>query len=363
MDVGILIIGAGVAGSSTAWHLADLRIRDVVVIERESLPGMHASSQGSNILRQFIDDLTLARVAFKGGGFLLTPPFHWGKIVDPVGSLILFPMHSKKGVLPSFNACTSMGLEASLITKKDAIAKVPILEDAEFDEAIWTSTDGVIDNQRLLWSYINDAKTAGVRFKMGEEVIDIKVLEGGFLVSTTKDTYRAKKVVNAGGAWAGEIGKMVGRDIGLVSYKRHLYNTAVMHGVDPSWPVVWDIANGYYFRYDSGGLAISPCDEERATPGIPAISVSARQMLAQKLSNYCPRLANISIYSEGAGLTVLAPDRRFVLGRDNIVNGFYWAAALGWYGISCSSEVGKMVARDIAGKMDVPLEFNVARFG
>ena len=362
----VLIIGAGFAGASVAWHLAERGVTNVAVLEREDLPGMHASSQNASMMRQFEEDSVIADCAFKGAGFIMTPPFQWSTIVEQVGSLILFSKERSQRIEKAMEEAKVRGLESRVISKKEAAARIPLLIDADFDQAFWTTTDGVVDINRYLWSYIKDFKKKRVKLKSGQAVLGIRREDNGkFLVTTSEGYYLASKIVNATGAWAGEIGKMIGADdIPFQPFRRHLYHTTEMETVDPCWPFVWDVDRQYYFRPESGGLLLGPCDEEEASPGLPSTSHLIREMLADKLGNYCPRLANVRIATEWAGLRTFSSDRRFVLGEDPKVPGFYWAAGLGGYGVTCSPEVGRLVAEAIIGNAsEIPDELVAARFG
>lgn len=362
--VEVVIIGSGFAGASVAWHLAELGMTDVVILEQEAYPGLHASGQNASIMRQFEEDPSIANYAFKSAGFVLTPPFNWKKIIDQVGSLILFGSDRYPKIKETLDRSIGQGLEAEIIDKKEASLIVPPLETAEFQYAVRTTTDGVVDINEYLWSYLRDVKLKGISLETNRTVLEIKKgATGEFLVTTEKETIFAKKIVNAAGAWAADIGKLAGAlTVELIPYKRHLYTTTEMDSVRPDWPFVWDIDNQYYFRPESGGLLLGPCDEERSLPGVPGISHTARELLAEKLCSFCPSLANITIATEWAGLRTFAKDRRFVLGQDPTLKNFYWVAGLGGFGVTCSYMVGKSVAIEILNKELVQKEFRPDRF-
>lgn len=361
----VAIIGAGFAGAAAAWCLADGGCKNIIILEREELPGMHASGQNASIMRQLEEDEVIARCAFKGAGFILTPPYHWDQIIDQVGSLILFGKARSATVGRALDIAVKTGLESEIISKKKAALKVPLLADASFDQAVWTTTDGVVDINDFLWSYLKDAKQKGVRLKLKQAVLNIEQSRSKtFIITTEKESYQAGCVVNAAGAWVSEIADMAGAlNIKFLPLRRHLYNTTVMDGIDPAWPFVWDIDNEYYFRPESGGLLLGPCDEEEVPPGVPSTSHLVREMLAEKLDRFCPSLSNVAIATEWAGLRTFAPDRRFVIGADPALENFYWAAGLGGHGVTCSHEVGRMVADAILGKgQSIPEEFKPGRF-
>lgn len=361
----IVIIGAGFAGAATAWHLAEKGCKNIVILEREELPGMHSSGQNASMARQFEEDTAISRCTFRGAGFILTPPYRWPRLINRVGSLILYKSSRRKSIDKALAFAVGMGLESEIVDGKKVVAKVPVLLDADFDEAIWTVTDGVVDIDKYLWSYLKDAKEKGVSLKLNEEVLNISQnRDKSFAVTTERAAFQCCTLINAAGAWVSKIGQMAGAfDIRFRPLRRHLYNSTVMKNVDPKWPFVWDIDNQYYFRPESGGLLLGPCDEEEVKPGVPSTSHRVREMLAEKLARHCPALSNITISTEWAGLRTFASDRRFVIGEDPQLKNFYWAAGLGGFGMTCSHEIGSMVADAIFndGK-SIPKEFSSDRF-
>lgn len=361
----VIIIGAGFAGTAVAWHLTGNGVSDIIILEREELPGMHASGQNASMVRQFEEDPVIARHTFAGAEFIINPPQSWGKIIDQVGSLILFKNSRGASIETALEFSGGLGLKSEILDKDDTVSKVPVLTGASFDMSVWTATDGVTDINTLLWNYIKGAKGAGAKLRISEEVLGIKKTRGGdFEVKTEKETYKAKRVVNAAGAWSSQIGRLAGAlDIKLTPLRRHLYNTDIMIDVDNRWPFVWDADNKYYFRPESGGLLLGPCDEDEVPPGIPSTSSSAREMLAEKLGSFCPGLSNVNIATEWAGLRTFAIDRRFVIGEDPRLKNFYWAAGLGGCGVTCSYEVGRLVADAILNDgRKIPKELKPERF-
>lgn len=91
----IIIIGAGFAGAACAWWLTQLGVKDVVVLEREDMPGIHASGLNAGLARRFEEDKVVAPLAEEGVNFILNPPkgFVDGKLIESNGSLLLNPPH------------------------------------------------------------------------------------------------------------------------------------------------------------------------------------------------------------------------------------------------------------------------------
>lgn len=358
----IAIIGAGFAGASTAWHLTAQGVKSLVILEQEELPGMHSSGLNAGMIRQFEEDKIIGKCSNEGADFLKKTPKHWEIMFDQIGSLILFNDSRLNRVKEAVNYLGDQ--KFLIINKRMSQERIPLLIDAEFDHAVWTASDGVVDINKLLWFYIKDAKSKGAELKLNERAANIKSGSGKFLLDTGKNSYEVNTVINATGAWVQEVGKAAGAfDIKFSPLRRHLYTTEAMENVDSKWPFVWDIDNSYYFRPESGGLLLGPCDEEKSIPGMQNTSHKIKEMLAEKLINFCPRLSDINISKEWAGLRTFSNDRRFVIGEDPKLKNFFWAAGLGGWGVTSSYAVGKLVADAILNNgKNVPRELKPDRY-
>ena len=129
------------------------------------------------------------------------------------------------------------------------------------------------------------------------------------------------------------------------------------------WPFVWDVAHDVYFRPESGGLLLSPCDESELPPGIPDVDPAAIDLLHRKLSHHLPALADVPLARTWAGLRTFAPDKRFVIGPDPLLPGFFWAAGLGGHGVTTSHAAGALAAELVERpESDAGNPFSPARF-
>ena len=355
----IVIIGAGFAGAACAWWLAQKGAKNVVVLEREEMPGLHASGLNAGMARRFEEDEDIAPLASEGIDFILNPPagFCDVRLIECNGSLLLNPLlipPLKKG---------GMGGFFKVLKKEDAIQKVPLLSDAKFDNALWTPTDGVIDINAYLWAFINGAKAGGVKFVMNAKIRAFEVKDNKISAVITPPfekggkggIYKANIVINAAGAWAPVIGAMAGaEDLKIRSYRRHLYCTPPMPEVDPKWPFVWDIENQYYFRPESGGLLLGPADEEESPPCVPQTNPRIKEVLAEKLMKFCPSLSGVAIAREWCGLRTFTPDRKPLIRWDKKLKNFFWLTAIGGRGVTCAASAGRVAASVILSEAKDP---------
>jgi D-arginine dehydrogenase len=215
----IVIVGAGLAGAATAWHLAQRGVTDVLLLDREPAAGMHSSGRNAGLLREKVDVPAWQPLTTEGAAVL------------------------RSGEFAGFARTGSVLLGWGDRDVRDFVPRAR-------GRGLWCPEDGIVDVPALLASYLEgrevrwNAAARGWR-RDGADMV----------VETVQGEFRARVVVNAAGAWAGVLG---GMDIRPTN--RHLFVSTPMDGVDASWPFVWDVDRGLYFRPESGGLLLSVCD-------------------------------------------------------------------------------------------------------
>ena len=352
-DARIVIIGGGIAGATTAYHLAQRGARHIGILERERTCGYHASGRNAAMIRQVTSGLSVTAMAQEGALFFVHPPADWEVPLSfrQTGSLLL-ASGGAMAELERFAAdARTCGVPVEFWSREQAIDRVPVLEDAVLEGAIWSPTDGVIDVHALLEGYLRGMRAAGGQVRTDATVTGFQFRGGRVVAVETGDSARpADIVINAAGAWAGEIGRMAGAaSLPLRPCRRHLLATGPAEGVDPEWPFVWDVAHEFYFRPESGGLLFSPCDEEEFTPCDAPANPAVQVVLAEKLHKFAPRLLEFHIQTAWAGLRTLTPDGRFVIGWDPLIENFFWVAGLGGHGVTTSPAYGKLAAQILTG--------------
>ncbi len=353
-----VVVGAGFAGAATAYHLVRLGLGEVVVLEQEALAGSHASGRNAGMVREAVLPKALTPLAVEGARFIRTPPAD----LDPApafkecGALLLADEARAPAVRAWVAGASGDGVEARWIERDEVEQRVPATAGGVFVGGALCPRDGVVDVAALLQGYLQTAVRGGARVLTGQQVVAVHVERGRVAAVETGETYlKTPRVVNAAGAWASEVARLAGASRPpLTPYRRHLFVSAHVDWVDPSWPIVWDLAHALYFRPEPPGLLLSPCDETGHPPGHATTDPTITEMLAGKLSRYAPRLADLEIAHSWAGLRTLTPDGCFVLGRDPEVEGFTWCAGLGGHGVTVSAAAGRVAAEAVLGQPGPP---------
>jgi glycine/D-amino acid oxidase-like deaminating enzyme len=157
---------------------------------------------------------------------------------------------------------------------------------------------------------------------------------------------RVKSLAIAGGAWAGELGRLAGSRLAFSPLRRSLIWSGAAHPQDEPW--AWWVDRPFYMRPESGGLLLCPCEEEPVPlpprGRQPETDAAVLEGLFVSLRDLAPHLAERPVTRTWAGLRTFAPDRGFVLGWDPWNPRLFWSAGLGGHGMTCGLAVGALAA-------------------
>ncbi len=362
----VVIAGAGFAGAATAYQLTQRGVRNVLVVEREAVPGVHASGRNAALAFQVLSDAAEAALAVEGTRFIADPPDGFSNVplLRRCGSLLVAGADGLPQLHAASEAAKHLGLDGEVMPAAEAVRHVPVLRDAPFASAFWNPGDGVVDIHALLQNYLAAARRGGARITFGNAISGVRVGAGGVeAVTTTAGTVATRCLVNAAGAWAGELGALAGTGTRTMGpRRRHLFQTAVDVSIDRNWPFVWHNDLDVYFRPEGDGLLMSPCDATAHPPREPVVDSGIEELLAYKVAQAFPMLAAARVTSAWACLRTFARDERFVIGRDPEVEGLVWVAGLGGHGMTTSPAVGRLGAAAVLGESSEALQhFSPAR--
>lgn len=350
----VVIAGAGFAGAATAYHLVGRGMRNIVVLEREAIAGMHASGRNAALAYQVLSDAAEARLAVEGTRFIAEPPegFTDVPLLTRTGSLLIARHDGVAALRQLDEAARPLGIDGELLNPEETVRLTAAVAGAPFAAAFFNPRDGVVDIHALLHGYLAGARAGGARVRYRAVLTGVDVANGRVTTVRTEDGAIATPcLVNAGGAWAGVVGEMAG--VGtrtLTPRRRHLFQTLIDLPIDRNWPFVWHNDLDVYFRPEGDGLLMSPCDATPHAPREPVVDQAVQHLLARKTAEAFPAIASARVASGWACLRTFARDERFVIGRDPEVEGLVWVAALGGHGMTTSAAVGRLAATAVYGE-------------
>jgi glycine/D-amino acid oxidase-like deaminating enzyme len=341
----IVIIGAGMAGASTAYFLTRRGARNVLLLEKEKIAGAQSTGRNAAILRTMIPNPLFNRIACQSAGFFYDPPegFSSEPLVDPIGVCLVAGGEHVRTLKTWCDNNSESQVEVGDAAR--VYRQVPLLKPG-LELSACKPRDGVLDVHAILQGFLRGASREGARLQFGCQFKSLEIRDGRVAgVETTHGFIEASKVVVANGGWASIAETFKGYALPISPYRRHLLLTEPLTQVNPRWPVVWIVGEEFYFRPESGGLLMSGCDAVMV-PVAQGETTDQEELerIAEKAARWLPSLANAGVARAWAGMRTFAPDDMFVIGADPRLRGFYWVAALGGHGITCSPFIGNLAA-------------------
>jgi D-arginine dehydrogenase len=335
----ILIIGAGFAGAATAFHLSRMTDQSIILAEKESLPGFHASGRNASLLMQSAENREIRRLIIAGRAAYAAAG---AAAISPPGSYLL-------GSREQLEALREDRLPSEFRDPQRLRHVIPLLDGHQFESALFTPSDGVVDIAGLLHFYLAGARERGARLLTDCRVEAIQT-DAGFLITTSVGQIQARYVINAAGAWAPEIASLAGAAaMPLTPLKRHLFVLGELGSIPHDWPFVWNLARNFYFRPESDDLLFSLCDEQLCASLEPTVEKEISEDLAALIWRELPALANAVLKKVWSCFRTKTPDGNFLIGWDPELEGFFWVAGLGGHGMGASWETGRLAAQVFAG--------------
>ena len=350
------MIGAGFAGASTAYHLARSGITDVLVLEREATYGVHASGRNAALCRQHTEDDVMTRLARRGAAFIRQPPegFTSDRLLTPTGSVLLCRTESQLGLLMESAERHEIPCERApmkwMLERESRLTGVPAIGGVYFPG------DGVVDVHALLQGFVSGARSRGVRIELRTEVSQFTKSKTGMSVvlETNRGNVETACVVNAAGAWAGQLGvRAESTDSRFTPYLRHLFITERVSSLKTDLPFVWFLAGDdeFYLRPEGTGYLISGCDSTKSEPCDARSTTAAKDALVEKMNRLTPWIAELGIARSWACLRTFAPDGRPVIGWDRKIPWLFWVAGLGGHGATASPSIGRVAMSEIVRRL------------
>lgn len=277
-EVQAVVIGGGVVGCSVLYHLTKMGWKDVVLVERSELTsgstwhaagGFHTLNSDPQVakLQSYTIELydEIKEISGQETGFHLTGGLFLA--CTPERLELLKVMQSQEKLL---------GIETELMTPAEAEKILPIMDPDQFLGALYTPMHGHLAPADVTHAYAKAAKVQGAEVYLRNRVVDtVQRQDGSWDVVTEEGTIHAQHVVNAGGLWARECGRMVGLELPILAME-HMYlitedmpeveeinrttGKEVLHVVDPDGEIYMrqERKGMLMGTYEQGGVPWSP---------------------------------------------------------------------------------------------------------
>ena len=354
----VVIVGGGIVGCSTAYHLGKLGVKDVVLLERKKLTSgttWHAAglvrsslyTQNLTRLAKYTVDLytNLEKETGQATGFvqpgsisIATNPERWQELARAASMLRTFDV------------------EAHEISPKEAQAKWPLMNVDDVVGAVWYPSDGKCNPIDTTMALAKGARMSGVKIHENTLVERIIVENGRATgVETAEGIIKADKVVIAGGMWTRSLARTIGVDVPLQACEHFYIVTDPMEGMTPDLPVMRDMDHCAYYKEDAGKLllgAFEPVAKPWALDGIPEDFEFGElpedfdhfAPILEDAMKRIPSLEKVGIRKFFNGPESFTADQRYILGPAPEVKGVFVAAGFNSIGIQSGGGAGMALA-------------------
>jgi D-arginine dehydrogenase len=334
-----IVVGAGIAGGSLAYELA--QCASVCLIEGEVRPGFHATGRSAALFAPSYGGAQIRALTRASRNFFDRPPpgFCQHPLLTARGCLYIARTGQSTRLAAMVGAIRGSGGKVAMIDVGEALARVPRIRAEYLAAAAWDSDAMDIDVDALHQGFLRGARSAGA-----------------WSIELDDGAVSAPVLVNAAGAWADELAEACGaRRVGLQALRRTAVLVDAPAGVDTrQWPAVIDADEQFYFKPESAQLLLSPADEipQKPCDAYPEeLDIAVAVDRVQAALDIDVRKVNHS----WAGLRTFAADRVPVVGFDARTEGLFWCAGQGGYGIQTAPALARTAAA-LAKRENLPAD-------
>ena len=347
----VVIIGGGVMGTSTAYHLALKGCRNVLLLEREPFFGIQATGRCAGGIRyQFGTEINV-RLSLLSLPMLDRFEEELGQPIDLRYCGYLFLLTNPADVA-AFRQNVEMQNRLGVMTRwlePEEIARmVPLINLEGVLAGTFHERDGLADPNSVVQGYVSGARRLGARLLNDVEVTGIEVAGGRVRgVVTNRGRVAAPVVVNAAGPWAGEVGRMAGVEVPIVPIRRQIVVTGPIPEVPPDFPFVIDFAQSLYFHREGPGI-LTGMSNPNEPPGFDqSVDEEWELVHLEAAMKRMPILEKATLASHWAGLYEVTPDAHPILGRVPDLEGFYIIGGFSGHGFMHGPICGLLLAEEI----------------
>lgn len=367
-DYDTVIVGAGIAGASLAWQLAQGGApQQVLLLEREAQPGMHSTGRSAAMWMPSYGPPAVRALTRAAGAFYVAPPAGFTDV----------PLLPPRGVLyvaaPGQQAALD-DLESELspccagLQRLDAVAtlaRAPWLRADQLLGSLWDPESTDIDVHALHQAYLRGFRRGGGPLRCDAELQSaqhdgrcwrLQLADGSVLT--------ARVLVNAAGAWGDVLAARCGvAPVGLVPRRRSAFTFHAPAGVATgTWPLVASVdaeGEGWYVKPDAGQLLGSPANADDSVPH----DVRPEELDIALAIHRIEAATTLTVgrpTATWAGLRSFVPDGELVIGFDDACPGFFWLVGQGGYGIQSAAGAAALAEALLTG---APLPADLAAAG
>ncbi len=361
-----VIVGGGAIGLSIAYQLAKRGMRDVLVLDKDSLVKGATGRNGGGVRAQWTteENIILAKKSLRAFDRFAKETGH-NVFLRRGGYLFLTRSEAQLAVLKEAAAFQNQhGIRTKVIDLPEAERIIPGLSTEGCVAATFNPDDAIVFPWPLVWGWKDAAEKLGVEVATFTHVTGLKTRGGEIThVETNRGTIACDWVVNASGAWAKQLAGMGGVDL---PNRPERHEILVSEPLKPFLdPMLVDLSTGYYVNQDMRGEMVGGLGGDHRESMDWGSSLEFMRDFAKQTVRLLPRLGQVRVLRQWAGSYDVTPDAKPILGVvESGPSNFVQANGFSGHGMMISPMVGVMMAQLMTGqKTEVPLRpFALERF-
>jgi sarcosine oxidase subunit beta len=345
----IVIIGGGVMGASSAYHLKQAGAGDVVLLERTQHFEDSATNRCAGGVRyQFSTEVN---IRLSQASLPMLERFKAEIGVDPQYRKVgyLFALTDPADVETfrrNVDLQHRLGVNTEWLTGDDVRRRLPYMRWHDVLAGTIHAADGLADPSSVLNGYLSRARHLGVQVRTGVEAKRIVANGRVRAVHTNLGEISCGVILNAAGPWAGQVGEMAGVEIPIQPVRRQMITTTPLPDLPADFPFVIDFTKSLYFHQEGEGLLTGMSNPDQESGFDQSIDEEWELTAMEAAMDRMPMLAQAGRLSGWAGLYEVTPDAHPIFGPTPL-EGFFVVAGFSGHGFMHGPIAGKLMAEII----------------
>jgi sarcosine oxidase, subunit beta len=343
----VAIIGGGIMGASTAYHLARRGCQDVVILERDLLAQASTGLSAGGIRQQFSHPANI-RLSQEAVRVFERFDEEFGVDIEfrQVGYLFLAQSEAVwQEFLSNVELQRQYQVPVEALSPEEIRSRWPYLNVQDLRGGTFCAEDGYADPYMAAMGFAQAARRLGVRIEEQTEVTAVHVAGGRVRgVETTRGVIAAPVVVNVAGAWGAQVARMTGHDLPVRPYRRQVFMTQAFELIPKPVPMILDIEPAFYFRGEGPGVLMGMSDPDEPSSFNLNVDYRFMERVIEAAIARAPILEEAEILRGWGGLYDITPDDNPIIGALPGVEGLLCAIGFSGHGFQQAPTVGRILS-------------------
>ena len=349
-----VIVGGGILGMSVAYHLAKAKFGQIVLVEKEPLPGAGATSKAAGGIRAQFNSKVNVQMSMLSERMFERFKDDTGHeaFFDQVGYMFLLQDNKDIATFTkAYELQKSLGLKVEMLAPDEIGQYAPHVRVDDIQKATFCKDDGLGDPHEFLIGYEKAARALGVEMNYDAEVTGIDVEDDKITrVNTKAGEISTPLVINCAGPHAKLIAKFVDANLPVEPIRRQIVTTGELSFIQPFFPMVVDVKSGLYCHKESKGLLMGWADKNVKPDFDTSIDPDYTDAILEKALDRIPQLEEAEVGNQWAGLYETTPDHLAVIGWEPSVAGMFHVTGFSGHGFMHAPAAGLITAEILSGK-------------